>query len=287
MLAWSWLEDRAAAGPDSRGKSCACACVPVCSQPVATQPPPCVGPSAGSASPAADPLGHPTWRGGVGTSELREAVVRGRAQGWKPRVSWSVLSRLPRESVAQGSGRGENRRASSCWGQGEPDTVLWLGVLGPVTWPLREAPASGCNNGHKNTGNANLSSGRENTGNVRMQGVEPGRWAGRGSLPSLALLCVPAASRQTIAEKLPGLSSDTRNMGSHAFLPGRWFQLIKHHHHHSRITTTAESEASLRAAGPEPAFQQASWVIQMYIMYPSRELVSVLGSAWLHYVTAG
>lgn len=68
----------------------------------------------------------------------------------------------------------------------------------------------GCNNGNTNTGNVNLFSGRENTGNVRMQGVEPGRWAGRGSLPCLVF---PVASHQIIVENLPGLSSDVLNMG--------------------------------------------------------------------------
>lgn len=69
------------AGLVSHGKGCACACVFVRSQPVVTQPPPCVGPSAGSAFLATDHLGCPTWRGEVGTSELREVEGCGPWQG--------------------------------------------------------------------------------------------------------------------------------------------------------------------------------------------------------------
>lgn len=60
VLRWSWLVGQAVAGLDSHEKGCACVCVSVCSQPVATQPPFRVGPSAGSASPATDHLGRPT-----------------------------------------------------------------------------------------------------------------------------------------------------------------------------------------------------------------------------------
>lgn len=59
-LGWSWLEGWAAAGLDSHGKACACACVgSVCSQPVVRQPPTLRGPLCWLSLPSHRPPGLP------------------------------------------------------------------------------------------------------------------------------------------------------------------------------------------------------------------------------------
>lgn len=133
---------QAVAGLDSHGKTCACVCV--CSQPVVTQlplPPHRVGPSAGSASPATDHLGCPTWSREVGTSQQREGGC-GPWQGMGAKTTHFRVCPFPGSQLGpglrEGMGISEPRLLHGQAGQDAGRGVGWvprLGVLGPATFP--------------------------------------------------------------------------------------------------------------------------------------------------------